>query len=211
MGRLIAIGDIHGYASSLEVLIKKIDPGSRDTVVVLGDFVDRGPDSCGVIDMLINLSRYCRLISLLGNHDELFLSNLLEPEELDVEWLAFGGDTTLASYGRTLDDVPAEHIEFLQDCQDYYETDDFFFAHGSYIEDVPLADQPWSQLRWQNIRDRVPAPHCSGKRAILGHTAQRDWRLLVLPHLICLDTYRYGGGPLSAMDVRSSRVWHAWK
>ena len=211
MGRLIAIGDIHGYASSLEVLINKIDPGPHDKIIVLGDFVDRGPDSARTIDLLINLSRYCKLIPILGNHEELLLSNLFEPEHLDIEWLGFGGDATLASYGRSLDDVPGEHIEFLQDCVDYYETDDFFFAHASYLPEVPLADQPWDRLRWQSIREKVPSQHISGKRAIVGHTAQHDGRLLVLPHLICMDTYRYGGGPLSAMDLRSSKVWHAWK
>jgi serine/threonine protein phosphatase 1 len=75
-GRTFAIGDIHGCSKALRTLIEAIDPRTADTVVILGDFIDCGPDSKGVVDLLIALSNRCRLIALIGNHEEMLLNAL---------------------------------------------------------------------------------------------------------------------------------------
>ncbi|MDY0165684.1 MAG: metallophosphoesterase family protein [Thermoguttaceae bacterium] len=208
--RTIAIGDIHGYSAALRAVLAAIEPCARDTIVTLGDYVDRGPDSRGVLDTLIELSGRCRLVPLLGNHDLLFLSACEGHDELVTGWLAFGGDATLASYGGRLTDVPPEHLNFLRSCRRCFETPRHFFVHASYLEDKPLAEQPDEVLFWESLRDRQPQRHCSGKTAFVGHTAQKaPVDILDLGHLVCIDTWVYGDGWLTALDVDTRIVWRA--
>jgi len=208
-GRLIAIGDIHGCLAALETVLRGIDPQPEDTIVTLGDYVDRGMHSREVIERLMELSSQCRLVPILGNHDELLLYLHGGGEGL-LDWLSFGGTTTLYSYGcQTPDGIPAEHIQFLRDCLPYYETEGHFFVHASYVADLPLTLQPPDALRWWSLREGQPGPHCSGKQAIVGHTAQRDGQIVDLGHLVCIDTCCYGGGWLTAMDAHSRKLWQA--
>jgi serine/threonine protein phosphatase 1 len=208
-GRLIAIGDIHGCLAALETVLRGIDPQPEDTIVALGDYIDRGMHTREVIERLIELGRHCRLVPILGNHDELLLY-LYDGGEGLLDWLSFGGTTTLYSYGcQTPEEIPARHIQFLRDCLPYYETEKHFFVHASYVADLPLALQPGDALRWWSLRDAQPGPHCSGKRAIVGHTAQKDGQIVDLGHLVCIDTCCYGGGWLTAMDVHSGKLWQA--
>jgi serine/threonine protein phosphatase 1 len=207
-GRIIAIGDIHGYSRSLAALIEAIDPQPDDTIVPLGDYVDRGMDVKGVIEQLIALAQRCRLVPILGNHDEILLDIREGNDEVFHDWLSFGGTTTLYSYGcRHPREIPAEHIAFLEDCWTYFETDKHFFVHASYIPDRPLPSQPLEVIRWASIRGGAPGPHFSGKTAIVGHTAQKNHEILDLGHLKCIDTHIYGGGYLTALEVETGRIW----
>ena len=209
-GRLIAIGDVHGYSAALAALVEAIDPQPEDRVVPLGDYVDRGPDSPGVIGQLIELAARCRLFPILGNHDEVLL-NIRDGEPSLQDWLSFGGDTTLAAYGCDHPrQIPAEHADFLQHCLAYYEAEKHFFVHASYVPGLPLDRQPGDVLRWDSLRYSRPGPHCSGKIAIVGHTAQYEtFEILDLGYLRCIDTCCYGGGWLTALDAESGRVWQA--
>jgi serine/threonine protein phosphatase 1 len=208
-GRIIAIGDIHGYATALSALIEALQPQPDDTLVALGDYVDRGPDTSGVLDELIALASRCRLVPLLGNHDEMLLELHHGGPGLN-DWLKWGGRETLSAYGcRHPREIPEPHIEFLEDCVLYHETETHFFVHASYDPALPLDEQPPDLLRWTSIRAAPPGPHCSGKIAIAGHTVQRDGRILDLGHLKCIDTGLYCGGWLTALDVQSGQVWQA--
>lgn len=206
--RLIAIGDIHGCQVALEALLDVIKPNKSDVVVTLGDYVDRGQDSRGVIDTLIELRNRTQLIPLLGNHEEMMLQ-VLQQGASHHEWLKHGGVDTLDSYGfdGDLDFLPVEHEEFFESLGDYFVADDFFFTHAAYDPDSPFEHQPVDLLRWYPLSDGIPARHVSGKTAIVGHTANRDGEILDVGHLICLDTYCYGGGWLTAMDVKSRQLW----
>ena len=93
--RLIAIGDIHGCLAALRTILDAIAPGSDDTIVTLGDYIDRGPDSRGTIDSLIHLQSSCRLVPLLGNHDVMLIDILNGQPDLLPDWLLFGGNATL--------------------------------------------------------------------------------------------------------------------
>ena len=211
-GRLLALGDIHGYSAAMDAVLDAAEIQGEDTLVTLGDYIDRGPDSRGVIQRLIGLSGHCRLVPILGNHDFMALEMIGRPAEDLDGWLSFGGDTTLASYGcDSPADFPPEHIEFLQSCVDYHETEKHFFVHASYLEDLPLARQPKEILLWDTLRRRIPGPHCSGNTAIVGHTAQADGEIVDIGHLICIDTWIYGEGRLTLLDVNSSQVWQADK
>jgi len=196
----------------LETLLAGVAPGPNDTLVLLGDYVDRGPESRGVLDRLLVLQRQCDLVPLLGNHDELMLQVCVGGGESYFDWLLFGGDATLASYGTVRpEDVPAAHLEFLRGCRLYYESPQHFFVHGNYLAELPLAAQPAKTLLWESLKVRQPGPHCSGKVAIVGHTAQKSGEILDLGYLKCIDTCCYGNGWLTAMDVQSGQVWQADK
>ncbi|QDT09924.1 metallophosphoesterase family protein [Planctomycetes bacterium K23_9] len=206
--RLIAIGDIHGCRVALDRLLELVAPTKDDVVVTLGDYVDRGPDSRGVIDTLLELRERTHLVALLGNHEEMMLE-VLQNGASHHEWLKHGGVDTLDSYGfdGDLDLLPAEHEAFFDSLGDYFETDEFFFTHAAYDPDVPLKHQPVELLRWYSLTQGVPAPHVNGKSGVVGHTANRDGEILDMGHLICLDTYCYGGGWLTAMDVKTRQIW----
>jgi serine/threonine protein phosphatase 1 len=212
MPRLLAIGDIHGCSAALSAVLAAMDPRPEDTVVTLGDYVDRGPDTRAVLETLRELPRRTHLASLLGNHDEMMLNVCSGRLELLADWLAYGGSATLASYHTLMPDgVWPEHLEFLRNCRLYYEAERHFFVHGNYQAKVPLERQPREVLLWESLKKRRPGPHYSGKVAILGHSAQKNAQILDLGYLKCIDTWCYGEGWLTAMDVNTGRVWQADK
>ncbi len=208
MARIIAVGDIHGCSDALASVLRAIDPKLDDTIVCLGDFVDRGADSRGVINMLIKLKGDCQLVPILGNHDEMML-RARESKAACDEWLDIGGITTFDSYDASglINLVPDNHFQFLKSCQSWLETDSHFFVHANYDPRLPLDQQDAQTLRWLSLRDNVPGPHVSGKIAVVGHTPQAE--ILDLGHLICLDTGCAFGGMLTAMEMRSGEVWQA--
>lgn len=209
MPRTIAIGDIHGCSAALDALVSAIDPQPDDTIVPLGDYVDRGIDSKGVLDRLIRLQDRCQLIPILGNHDEMMLRARGGKSELRM-WLNCGGDSALDSYGQggKLSLIPDSHWRFLETCRSYYETQGHIFVHGNFKPEVPIDQLTPSTLRWLSLRDYVPSSrHCSGKTFFVGHTPQID--VLDLDYLVCIDTKCWKGGWLSAIDVDSRQVWQA--
>ena len=210
--RIIAISDIHGCLPALLAILDALKPQSDDTIVTLGDYIDRGPDSRRVIDCLIRLQSSCRLVPLLGNHDEMLIDIYNGRADLIPDWLTFGGDATLSSYGVGRPEaIPEHHIEFLEDCLLYHETEEHIFLHGSYDPALSIERQPLRTLIWGRLRPTPPASHCSGKTVIVGHTAQRNGEILDLGYLKCIDTCCYGEGWLTALDVQTGQVWQADK
>ena len=209
-GRTIAIGDIHGCSAALDALIDAIRPRPQDTIITLGDYIDRGPDSRGVIDRLVELGRVCRLVPILGNHDQMLLD--VRSGKYPIYWfLDIGGTATLDSYGpgRDLANIPEAHFDFIQKCLDFFETNSHIFLHANYFADLPMTDQPVGMLRWESLRDALPGPHDSGKTVVVGHTSQKNGEIFDLGHLKCIDTFCYGGGWLTALDVLTEEVWQA--
>jgi serine/threonine protein phosphatase 1 len=209
--RVIAIGDIHGCHAALRTLIEAIDPQPADTLVILGDCVDRGPKSADVIDQLLALREKCRLVPLLGNHEEMML-NFLDGRPQPDDWLLCGGAATVESYRDAkgkLVPAPHEHVDFIRAWGDCFETDTHFFAHGGYEPDRPLSQQHWQTMRWQSLKDGIPGPHKSGKTAIVGHTSQKSGEILDARHLVCIDTFCWGGGWLTALEPLSAQIWQA--
>jgi serine/threonine protein phosphatase 1 len=208
MPRLIAIGDIHGCSTALAALLKAIAPQPEDTIITLGDYVDRGIDSKGVLDQLLNLGSRCKLVAIRGNHDQTLL-DAFDDEAAYRLFMEMGGITTLDSYGDTgqLDLVPEEHRNFLRSCRLYFETATHFFVHANYSSLLPLPEQDDRVLLWLSLRDYVPGPHCSGKVAVLGHTPQESGEILDLGHLVCLDTGCATGGWLTGLDLGRGEVW----
>ena len=209
-GRLIAIGDIHGCSLALDALIEAIQPQADDIIVTLGDYVDRGSDSKGVIDRLIALGKRCQLKPLYGNHEEMMLE-VVRDDQPPFRWLQFGGVETLDSYGfcGDMSVISPEHRQFLDNLLPYYEDEEVFFVHANYNPKLPLDKQTAHSLRWQKLSEVVPGPHMSGKLAVVGHTHDRGGEIFMVRHLVCLDTFCYGGGWLTAMEFPSRKLWQA--
>src|SRR5262245_8768433 len=123
--RILAIGDIHGCLRAFEALLGAVDPRRDDLVITLGDYVDRGPDSNGILDRMLALGARCRCVTLKGNHDLMMLAAREGLQHFN-EWLKFGGKQTLASYHVNEDcetfanAIPARHWRFLEECVPYH-------------------------------------------------------------------------------------------
>ncbi len=205
--RTIAIGDIHGCRASLEALVEYAEFTEGDTVVTLGDYVDRGPDSKGVIDVLLELRTRVRVVSLMGNHEILML-DARGSEQAFENWVAdgVGGGETLKSYGaEELKAVPGEHWEFIEATVPFHEVETHFFVHANAASQRPLEEQDEFMLFWERFR-KVP-PHRNGKVMVCGHTSQKSGEPANLGHAICIDTWACGGQWLTALDIGSGTYW----
>ncbi|QDU37091.1 Serine/threonine-protein phosphatase 1 [Maioricimonas rarisocia] len=206
--RTIAIGDIHGYDVPLEALINELSPTADDTVVVLGDVVDRGPNTRRCIELLLDLRERCRLVFILGNHEEMMLSARSDPRVAE-SWLGFGGRDVVDSYDGDLDNMPQEHWDFLRSGREHFETERDIFVHAGVIDDLPLDQQPTDVLRWMKTSGFEPE-HESGKRVICGHTAQKSGIPKSWPGWVCIDTCVYcDRGRLTALDATQDLLYQA--
>ncbi len=214
MGRVLAIGDVHGCLTALDTLLGFVRPGPADQIVLLGDYVDRGPDSKGVLDRLVELRRSYEVVGLRGNHEIMMLGARLGRDDYRF-WTGFGGAEALESYAGvdgagTLDDIPDSHWQFVEGrCVDWYETETHIFVHANLYPDLPLAGQPTHWLHWQTLSPALHRPHRSGKTMVCGHSEQRDGRPLVLDRAVCIDTWAYGDGWLTCLDVATGEFWQA--
>jgi serine/threonine protein phosphatase 1 len=211
-GRVLAIGDIHGCNTALGRLLGAVSPGGEDLIITLGDYVDRGLDSAGVIDRIIQLREICRVICLLGNHEEMMMDARTSEEHQQL-WLNCGGEAALMSYAPDADnpslrDVPRSHWNFLErDCVDFFETESHIFVHGGVAPGLPVNAQPPTVLRWQTFPPA--APHKSGKIVVCGHTPQRSGEPANIGYAICIDTDVCRGGYLTCIDVNSGHMWQS--
>jgi serine/threonine protein phosphatase 1 len=201
---IFAIGDIHGCSLALEMLLSVIPLQEDDTLVTLGDYEDRGPDTPGVFERLLRLEQEYHLVALRGNHDEMML-NAQTNRDAQGAWEINGGTSTLDSYG-SMSAVPNAHWQFLEHhCVDFWECETHFFVHGSAYPNVPLWEQPVGKLHWGSFND--VQPHEAGKVMVCGHTSQKNGRPADKGYAVCLDTYVYGSGWLSCLDVGQGMVW----
>jgi len=205
--RVLAIGDIHGCLCALTTLLEAVEPSATDTVIFAGDAVDRGPASRQVIDCILALRERCKLIFIKGNHEEIMLDAVTGRAVMEP-WLTFGGRATVESYGGSIENVPPEHLRFLQSAAPYFETETEIFVHANLERGVPLANQSSDYLRWKHIDGSEPR-YSATKRVICGHTSQRSGVPLVFDGWACIDTYAYGGQWLSCLDVQSNQIVQA--
>ena len=185
---LYAIGDIHGCRRTLEALLEEIGPTVDDHLVFIGDYVDRGPDSKGVIDVLLDLRQDCRCTFLRGNHEAMML-DFIDHNDLDL-WHINGGDATLESYrvdGQV--HIPDEHIAFVRDTVSYHDEPDFFFVHAGLKPSLTIMENlarfSSDIFLWE--RSHLSSSEYVWERPVVcGHTPQRD--PIDKPKLICIDT-----------------------
>ena len=212
---LYAIGDIHGCDDLLANLEEKICEDSQHRagskwIVMLGDYVDRGPKSASVLDRLTarapeGFQRLC----LAGNHEEVMLDFLDNPTP-DHRWLDFGGVETLSSYGIhklprnrqaisnvLLSHIPQEHITFLERLPSLLSVPGLCLVHAGIRENVPLADQKDADLLW--LRPRLNENHTAARPFVLVHGHTPVPQVEVTPGRINIDTGAYMSVKLSAV------------
>jgi len=224
--RLIAIGDIHGQRKKLERLLDRVALRPDDRLVFLGDYVDRGADSCGVVACLLKIGRSRpETIFLRGNHEQLLLDALAEHgssalptlAELSPQFatsaggsatflhLLNGGGATLASYGISshAEGLPPDHLDFLHQTRLFWSRPPFLFVHAGADPDLDPSVQDPFTLLW----DRTSPPGRNGRIHIIGHQPTMDG----LPHFTAgcyrLDTGAGHSGPLTACDVLTREYW----
>ena len=201
----LAIGDIHGCLTSLRTMLDVVQPTPDDLIVTLGDYVDRGTDSKGVIADLIELKKSHQFIHLMGNH-EIQMIRALETRHDRERFLSglCGGKDTLDSYGGGFDDVIEEHWEFMRSAELYHELEDHILVHAGIEANIPVDQQDQETYYYQRFHSQQA--HQSGKTIVCGHTIQGDLPT-DLGYAICLDTCAYGNGWLSALDVDTGKIW----
>ncbi len=156
---------------------------------------------------MLSLSERCHVVPLLGNHEEMLLAAADRPVTAPT-WLECGGHETLESYGiKEASDLPHEHLLYIRTWRDYFESSTHFFAHGSYAPRTPLQRQEWGYQRWEAISPGRPKRHISGKTAVVGHTAQKSGEVLDGGHVVCIDTFCWGGKWLTAFDTTNGRFY----
>ena len=228
MKRLIAIGDIHGHLDKLNRLLVQVQATAEDQLVFLGDYIDRGPDSRGVIERLLKLQEEFPLtVFLRGNHEQLFIDSLITAEIIngnrlrdlsltfneDVQssdlqlFLANGGMETLDSYSiqNVAEGIPEKHVAFLKATKLWWRKGQFIFVHAGLKTGVPLEDQDHYDLLW--LRRHVPDHDCEIQ--VVGHTPTKGSPYFGLG-VYNLDTGAGYSGPLTACDVLTKRVWQAF-
>lgn len=211
MPRLLAIGDIHGQADALDALLDRVRPTSDDRLVLLGDYINGGPDSARVLDRVGELIDD-GAVALRGNHDEVFEQALLSDHNFET-WLGYVGPETPDSYRRlgldpTRENIVDRHARVLARLRDWHADPEAIFIHARLDPDLPMEDQPRADLLWLKV-DGPCRPHRSGRVAVCGHTRQRDGLPRDFDGAICIDTNAKGGAWLTCLDVLKRRCVQA--
>lgn len=172
--KIVAIGDIHGCLKSLEALWKKLEPYSELTHLFVGDYIDRGPDSKGVVDFLLSVQNERNCIFLRGNHEQM----LLDAYKLGdaYNWMMNGGESTLKSYGEEIrvTELPEDHLKFYNDTKLFYQTEAYFFVHAGAPPHQSLAESigdPSSEQFFLWGRDHLNVHKTPWEKTVVfGHT-----------------------------------------
>lgn len=227
---LYAIGDIHGCYDQLRALLARIAEdaenraaGRTPCLIFCGDYVDRGPATCQVLDALCWLKRHgpYHVHFLKGNHEQVMLQYIEDPEPAR-EWAAFGGAETLRSYGvmppemgdplerhlaardDLLERMPVAHLRFLKTLELMVGIGDYAFVHAGVRPGVRLADQAEEDLLW--IRKGFIDVERAHERIIVhGHSKERGGPVM-LPHRIGIDTGAYETGVLTALRLEDGSI-----
>ena len=223
--RIYAIGDVHGRLDLLEALIAGIEAddlargGADTTVILLGDLIDRGPASAGVVAAVQDWGQRRRVRNLMGNHEEMLLA-AMDSDTVLRSFLRFGGRETVLSYlpdpgvyhraslseTRALmhSAIPAAHLEFIRGFEDMITVGDYLFVHAGIRPGVALSDQQSQDLRW--IRDPF-----LGHSDPFGHVVVHGHTIFNEPDVghnrIGLDTGAYRTGQLTAMGFEGTQRW----
>lgn len=226
--RIYAIGDIHGRLDLLDDLLFRIDAddlmrgGTETQLIFLGDLVDRGPDSAGVVQRALELRQSGRPIRfLMGNHEEVFLKALGGSLEALRFFVKIGGRATILSYGFDAAEydrleydellsaltqrVPQEHVAFLQGFEDRIAIGDYLFVHAGIRPRVPIEDQAGGDLRW--IRSEfLDFRGDHGAVVVHGHTITDA--VEERPNRIGIDTGAFASGRLTALGLEGGERWY---
>jgi serine/threonine protein phosphatase 1 len=198
-GKVFIIGDVHGCLKMLKKLMDSIDwRPETDRLIFLGDYIDRGEDSRGVISYILGLLRTSSLVEcLMGNH-EILLLNFLAGGDTDI-FLLNGGITTLESYQKQGEkQIPRDHLAFFQNLRPCIELEDYYVVHAGFRPGVATQKQNLEDILW--IRESfIFSDYDFGKKVIFGHTPFAQ--PLVMDNKIGLDTGAVYGNQLTCLEL----------
>lgn len=206
-GRLFAIGDIHGCVDELAVMLNAIAARAGDTVIFVGDYIDRGPASCDVVDLLIGYAGGpASTVFLKGNHEDMLLDFIGLPGHYGDVFVFNGGTQTLESYNCTTAEpaelvasLPRAHREFFEGLRNSHESAGYFFVHAGVMPGRPMVEQSVEDLLW--IRQEfIFQEHDLGVTVVFGHTPMRTV-MVDPPFKIGIDTGLVYGGKLSCVEL----------
>ncbi len=208
-GRLLAIGDIHGHRRALHHLLDAIALTSDDRLILLGDYVESGEDSAGVLDCVQSLLMKGNVRALLGNQEELMRDALVNDAAF-THWANERGRATVASYleSTTADirqHITRRHGHLLQRLALWHEEPEAIFIHADVDHDVPMHQQRSDVLLWRKPSRR--RGHVSGKAVVCGHTPQLNGKPAQCGNVYCIDSAIKHGGWLTCLDVLSLHCW----
>ncbi len=227
MNMLYAFGDIHGELEKLDELLESMPIETEDRLVFLGDYIDRGPDSAGVITRLISLQERYECTFLLGNHESMFLDFLGWTDDAYFGGDAFllnGGDRTLAGYGYFDREeahiesfrLPKAHENFLLGLALTHVEGDYLFVHAGLAQEHLRSGDLAYALRKSRPEDMLwnrttgDLPHDLGITVVYGHTPNEDFGVRWnSPFSIGVDTGAVYGGPLTAIRLPDETVFQA--
>jgi serine/threonine protein phosphatase 1 len=211
-GATFVIGDIHGCLAEVDRLLDAVAPGRGDQVCFLGDYIDRGEQSKGVVERLLELAAAGPTCTFLkGNHEDMFLAFLGEHGHHGEAFLANGGRATLQSYGLSgrsggavAAELPPAHLAFFRDLRLRASFGRFECVHAGLRPGLPFNAQREEDLTW--IRGEfIEVEHQFPCTVVFGHTPQRDVRLH-LPYKVGLDTGCVYGGQLTCLELAEKRL-----
>lgn len=214
----LAIGDIHGSALQLQTLLGSVCSSLDETVIFLGDYVDIGPDSRQVLDLLIAFrNARCDTQFLKGNH-EFALTQYLSNGDFST-YAALGGIATIRSYcGQVHGDVyqqfcraiPSSHRRFIDELQVYFETGNYLFSHSGYNPDMPDV-RSLAAMIFSSHQRLFEGVHTLGKLAVCGHYFQKSRQPFISDQFICVDTgCAILSGPLTAVRIPEREFFQVW-
>jgi serine/threonine protein phosphatase 1 len=187
---LYAIGDVHGHARLLVSLLDAIRQHAGDEawrVVFIGDYIDRGPDSAGVLSIAQDLHADGRAVCLLGNHERVLLDAVSDPVAME-RWMKLSGATTLASFGTdTIAGIPRDVIDWLTGLPTFHEDALRYYVHAGLSPERPLQEQTDHDRLWMRGRF-LTEEHDFGKFIVHGHTPQMTGQPDLHPYRVNLDT-----------------------
>lgn len=210
--RVFAVGDIHGNSKLLDDLLSKIEPTNSDKLIFLGDLINRGPDSKGVINRLLELRQTVSCNFILGNHDEMLLGALAGGKD-NIKFFTKFGQSTIDNYGLNFKtrNFPRDHALFIADMNDYIVTDNCIFVHAAVDPAVEIERQTSVKLRWTCISKVASqygglVDHLSGKKVVCGH--ESDSIVRKYGNSICIDTgcSVLENGGLTAYNVKTDQI-----
>ncbi len=203
---IYAIGDIHGCKNSLEKLVKKVSPQSKDTMIFLGDYIDRGPDSKGVIEFLINFLRtHPNTVFLKGNHEWMFYEfyKTRDPDMWRL-WEINGANLTLKNYGN-IENIPKEHVEFVKNTKIYHIQDGYFFVHAGVKPNKPIEEQRSEDMLWIREEFIYSDNPLKDHIVVFGHTPMK--KPLIMSDKIGIDTGCIYGGYLTCICLDDRKIF----
>ncbi len=192
------IGDIHGCLKSLKKLMKKIPVKKNDELIFVGDYIDRGSDSKGVIDFLLELDKKYKCKFLRGNHEQMLL-DYLDDKNLGRIWYFNGMDATLKSYGN-INLIPKDHLDFFRNTEFFYNSGDYLVVHAGVLPGKSLEEQDEMELIWIREEFIYCEKPLENKIIVFGHTPFLDGPYIDKTK-IGIDTGCVYGGKLTAIRL----------